>query len=134
MFRRSGRGRVPGLRGDQNILGGALQRLGAPSTPIRQGGEIREDIRMTTSTPQMTGQLTSKAAWRALQDHSLKIKDMHLRKLFEDDPRRGERMTAQAIGIYFDYSKHRITDGTLKLLFQLAKESGLQGRIDAMFR
>jgi len=89
---------------------------------------------MNTDTPQITEQLTSKAAWLALQEHHLKIKDMHLRKLFEDDPRRGERMTSQAIGIYYDYSKHRITDETLKLLFQLAKESGLQGRIDAMFR
>jgi glucose-6-phosphate isomerase len=89
---------------------------------------------MTTGTPQITDPLTSKTAWQALQDHHLKIKDMHLRKLFEDDPRRGERMTAQAIGIYFDYSKHRITDETLKILLQLAKESGLQGRIDAMFR
>ena len=89
---------------------------------------------MATSTPQITEQLTSKAAWQDLQDHHMVIKDMHLRKLFEDDPKRGERMRAQAIGIYFDYSKHRITDETLKLLFQLAKESGLQGRIDAMFR
>jgi len=89
---------------------------------------------MKKGAPQITEQLTSKAAWQALQEHHLKIKDMHLRKLFEDDPRRGERLTAQAIGIYFDYSKHRITDETLKLLFQLAKESGLQGRMDAMFR
>jgi len=59
---------------------------------------------------------------------------MHLRKLFADDPDRGERMTAEAIGIYFDYSKHRITDETLRLLLQLAKESGLRYRIDAMFR
>jgi len=59
---------------------------------------------------------------------------MHLRKLFADDPDRGERMKAEAIGIYFDYSKHRITDETLKLLLQLAEESGLRYRIDAMFR
>jgi glucose-6-phosphate isomerase len=59
---------------------------------------------------------------------------MHLRKLFADDPTRGKRMTAEAIGIYFDYSKHRISDETVKLLLQLAEESGLKARIDAMFR
>ena len=59
---------------------------------------------------------------------------MHLRKLFADDPQRGERLNAEAIGIYFDYSKHRITDETLRLLLQLAEESGLRDRIDAMFR
>jgi glucose-6-phosphate isomerase len=89
---------------------------------------------MPTSSPQCTEQLTAKAAWQVLQDHYLKIKDVHLRKLFEDDTKRGERMTAQAIGIYFDYSKHRITDETLKLLLQLADECGLKTRIEAMFR
>ena len=59
---------------------------------------------------------------------------MHLRKLFADDPKRGERMTAEAAGIFLDYSKNRITDETLKLLLQLAEESGLRSRIDAMFR
>ena len=59
---------------------------------------------------------------------------MHLRKLFADDPKRGERMTAEAVGIFLDYSKNRITDETLKLLLQLAEESGLRARIDAMFR
>ena len=59
---------------------------------------------------------------------------MHLRKLFADDPKRGERLTVEAIGIYFDYSKNRITDETLKLLIQLAEEVGLRERIDAMFR
>src|SRR6202050_4128660 len=73
-------------------------------------------------------------AWRKLKDHHSKIKDLHLRKLFEDDPKRGERMTLESICIYFDYSKHRITDETIKLLLQLAQESGLRARIDAMFR
>jgi glucose-6-phosphate isomerase len=77
--------------------------------------------------------LTKLAAWQALEAHYPKIRELHLRKLFADDPRRGERMTAEAIGIYFDYSKHRITDETLKLLLQLAEESGLRARIDAMF-
>jgi glucose-6-phosphate isomerase len=85
---------------------------------------------MTTKTPQ----LTKRAAWQALKAHYTKIRNMHLRKLFADDPKRGERMTTEAIGIYFDYSKHRITDETLGLLVQLAEESGLRARIDAMFR
>ena len=78
--------------------------------------------------------LTKLAAWQALEAHYPKIRELHLRKLFADDPGRGERMTAEAMGIYFDYSKHRITDETLKLLLQLAEESGLRARIDAMFR
>jgi glucose-6-phosphate isomerase len=79
-------------------------------------------------------QLTKLAAWQALGAHYSKVRELHLRKLFADDPDRGERMKAEAIGIYFDYSKHRITDETLKLLLQLAEESGLRYRIDAMFR
>ena len=63
-----------------------------------------------------------------------KVRDLHLRKLFADDPGRGERMTAEAVGIFLDYSKNRITDESLKLLLQLAEESGLRSRIDAMFR
>ncbi len=84
---------------------------------------------MTATIPQ----LTKLPAWQALEAHYPKIRDMHLRKLFADDPKRGERMTAEAVGIYFDYSKHRITDETLTLLLQLAEESGLRARIDAMF-
>ncbi|MGD0590641.1 MAG: glucose-6-phosphate isomerase [Bacteroidota bacterium] len=79
-------------------------------------------------------QLTKLAAWQALEAHYSKVRELHLRKLFADDPDRGERMKAEAIGIYFDYSKHRITDETLRLLLQLAEESGLRARIDAMFR
>jgi glucose-6-phosphate isomerase len=78
--------------------------------------------------------LTKLAAWQALETHYSKVRDLHLRKLFADDPMRGERMKAEAVGIYFDYSKHRIIDETLQLLFQLAEESGLRARIDAMFR
>ena len=78
--------------------------------------------------------LTTAAAWKALDAHYPKIRELHLRQLFADDPKRGERMTAEAIGIYFDYSKHRITDETLRLLLQLTEESGLRARIDAMFR
>jgi glucose-6-phosphate isomerase len=78
--------------------------------------------------------LTARAAWKALQAHHQKLGAVHLRTLFADDPARGERMTAEAAGVYLDYSKNRITDETLGLLLQLAQESGLRERIDAMFR
>ena len=78
--------------------------------------------------------LTERKAWKALEAHYKNVRDMHLRKLFADDPKRGERMTAEAVGLYLDYSKNRVTDETLKLLLQLAEESGLRARIDAMFR
>ncbi|HMC66860.1 MAG TPA: glucose-6-phosphate isomerase [Gemmataceae bacterium] len=78
--------------------------------------------------------LSARQAWNGLDAHYRKVRDLHLRKLFADDPRRGERMRAEAVGIYLDYSKNRITDETLKLLLQLAEESGLRARIDAMFR
>ena len=78
--------------------------------------------------------LTERKAWKALGAHHQNIRELHLRKLFADDPKRGERMTAEAVGLYLDYSKNRVTDETLKLLLQLAEESGLRARIDAMFR
>jgi glucose-6-phosphate isomerase len=78
--------------------------------------------------------LTERQAWKALGGHYQNVRELHLRKLFADDPKRGERMTAEAVGLYLDYSKNRITDETLKLLLQLAEESGLRARIDAMFR
>src|SRR5258708_27196611 len=78
--------------------------------------------------------LTERPAWKSLETHHQSVRELHLRKLFADDPKRGERMTAEALGLYLDYSKNRITDETLKLLLQLAEESGLRGRIDAMFR
>src|ERR1700704_480376 len=77
--------------------------------------------------------LTARPAWRALQAHHEKVRDLHLRTLFEQDPKRGEHLTAEAAGLYLDYSKNRITDETLDLLMQLAEESGLRARIDAMF-
>ena len=73
-------------------------------------------------------------AWKALQAHCEAVRELHLRKLFADDPTRGERLTAEAAGLYLDYSKNRITDETIKLLLRLADESGLRSRIDAMFR
>jgi glucose-6-phosphate isomerase len=77
--------------------------------------------------------LTQRPAWKALAAHHKKIKNLHLRKLFADDPKRGERLTIEAVGLYLDYSKNRITDQTLKLLLQLARESGLPEKIEAMF-
>jgi glucose-6-phosphate isomerase len=78
--------------------------------------------------------LHSRPAWALLEQHYQKLKRVHLRQLFADDPERGERLTSEAVGVYLDYSKNRITDETLKLLLQLAQESGLRERIDAMFR
>src|ERR1700745_54021 len=77
--------------------------------------------------------LTERPAWAALREHHKRVAPMHLRKLFADDPKRGERLTLEAAGIYLDYSKNRVTDETLSLLVQLADESGLRERIDAMF-
>ena len=78
--------------------------------------------------------LPARPAWQALAAHYKQTRELHLRALFANDPTRGERMTAEAVGLYLDYSKHRITDETLTLLLQLAEESGLRARIDAMFR
>jgi glucose-6-phosphate isomerase len=78
--------------------------------------------------------LTSRPAWRALAEHHAAIRERHLRELFAEDPRRGERLAVEALGLYLDYSKNRITDETLRLLLQLAEQSGLRARIDAMFR
>src|SRR5437773_2708769 len=78
--------------------------------------------------------LIKRKAWKALESHHERTKNLHLRELFAADPGRGARMTAEATGLFLDYSKNRITDETLKLLFELAKESGLRAAIDAMFR
>ncbi|MCI0549092.1 MAG: glucose-6-phosphate isomerase [Candidatus Rokubacteria bacterium] len=85
---------------------------------------------MTTTPPA----LTRRPEWRALQAHYEKIRDVHLRALFADDPGRGERLAAEGVGLYLDYSKHRVTDETLRLLLGLAEAVGLRARIDAMFR
>jgi glucose-6-phosphate isomerase len=77
---------------------------------------------------------TERPAWKALAAHFQQVRKRHLRQLFAEDPERGERLTAEAVGIYLDYSKNRITDETLTLLLQLAEQSGLRARIDAMFR
>ena len=77
--------------------------------------------------------LTQLPAWKALESHVHTIGDLHLRQLFADDSKRGERMALDTLGIYFDYSKNRITDETLRLLGELANEVGLRASIDAMF-
>jgi len=78
--------------------------------------------------------LTQRAAWKALVAHHEKIQNTHLRSLFSDDPQRASRFTIEAVGLFLDYSKNRITEETRKLLLQLAEESGLRERRDAMFR
>jgi glucose-6-phosphate isomerase len=76
---------------------------------------------------------TRRIAWSALASHYKAVSKLHLRQLFADDPKRGERLAVEAAGLYLDYSKNRVTDETLHLLLQLAEESGLRARIDAMF-
>ena len=77
--------------------------------------------------------LTGRPAWKALEKHHREIRGLHLRQIFADDPQRGERLTASAAGLYLDYSKHRITDETIRLLVCLAEDRGLAARIEAMF-
>jgi len=81
-----------------------------------------------------TRPLTKHRAWSALKAHFTKIRHTHLRELFAQNPSRGEQLATSALGIFFDYSKNRVTDKTLKLLLDLARESGMQAHIDAMFR
>ena len=78
--------------------------------------------------------LRQRAAWKAREAHYEKIQKLHLRNLFAADPKREERLTTEAVGIYFDYSKNRITEETVKLLLELAEQSGLRSRIDAKFQ
>src|SRR5579871_2882681 len=89
---------------------------------------------MATGLTPVTQPLTQRPAWKALEAHYQQIRDVHLRTLFAQDPQRGERFAAEAVGLYYDYSKNRITAETLRLLLQLAEESDLRGRIDAMFQ
>src|SRR5512134_1125217 len=102
------------------IVGRGRPRRGAPMRP-------REDRSMPSP-------LTQRSEWKALQNHYAAVRDLHLRQLFADDATRGERFTAEAVGLYFDYSKHRITAETMPLLLKLAEACGLRARIDAMFR
>ena len=84
--------------------------------------------------PNMKHTAVKRQAWKALESHYKKVSTLDLRQLFAEDPTRGDRMAVEAVGLYLDYSKNRVTDETLKLLLQLAEDSGLPARIDAMFR
>ncbi len=88
---------------------------------------------MITSSTAQPQPLTQRPAWKALAEHHQKMRHLHLRQLFADDPRRGERFTTESAGIYLDYSKNRITEETIRLLVRLAEECGLRERIAAMF-
>jgi glucose-6-phosphate isomerase len=88
---------------------------------------------MTAIDQERPKPLTERAAWTALKRHHDDIGDRHLRQIFADDPQRGTRLTAEAAGLYLDYSKHRATDETFRLLIRLADDCGLRERIDAMF-
>ena len=92
------------------------------------------NMTLHAETSQVAESLTNRQAWKKLQTHYKELREVHLRKLFADDPQRGERLTVEAAGIFLDYSKNRITEETVKLLIELAGESGLRSRIDAMFR
>ena len=90
---------------------------------------------MTTGVTAVgSGQATERPTWKALEAHHRNTRTVHLRELFAGHPKRGERLTLEAAGVYLDYSKNRISDETLRLLVGLAEESGLRARIDAMFR
>jgi glucose-6-phosphate isomerase len=89
-------------------------------------------MKTTTAAP-ITQALMERPAWKALEEHYRKIRNVHLRSLFADDPLRGQRLAAEGAGLYLDYSKNRITDETIRLLVNLAEECGLRERIEAMF-
>src|SRR6187397_202494 len=84
-------------------------------------------------TMAMTSPLRSTGAWQALAAHADELRDTHLRDLFAADPDRAERLTGEAAGLFLDYSKNRVTDGTLRLLVDLAEQAGVAQRRDAMF-
>jgi glucose-6-phosphate isomerase len=104
-------------------------------TPMTAISRQHEDAEMSArERSRMVSTLRALPAWTALQSHHERIKGLRLRQLFADDPKRGERLAVEAAGIYLDYSKNRITEETLSLLLQLAEQSGLRDRIEAMFR
>tara|TARA_R110001606_G_scaffold396006_1_gene569336 strand:- start:18299 stop:20692 length:2394 start_codon:yes stop_codon:yes gene_type:complete len=127
----------PGCRAGDNanaFLGGfrLWEEAGKWKTSAPSGSQplvLGKSCRITHLSP-----LTKRAVWKALAAHHKQVKKLHLRKLFADDPKRGERFTLEAAGLFLDYSKNRVTDKTLKLLVQLAEDSGLRSAIDAMFR
>src|SRR6266576_2290376 len=78
--------------------------------------------------------LTERQTWNVLEAHYEKVRQLHLGQLFAEDPKRGERLTVEAVGVFLDYSKNRVTDETLKLLLNLAQGCGVRERTEAMFR
>ncbi len=103
---------------------------GRAPVPAQSSGSVSQ--RSAWSAP--TRPLTELPAWQALTQHCQTMREVHLRRLFADDPRRGERFALEAAGLYLDYSKHRITDETVRLLLQLAEQCALPARMGAMFR
>ena len=89
---------------------------------------------MVNDPSRETGSRSERPAWKALEEHYRSIGNVHLRQLFNDDPKRGERFVVEAAGLYLDYSKNRVSDGTIRLLIRLAEECNLRRRIEAMFR
>src|SRR5262245_38288892 len=137
---------IAALHPDDVVLGGGNAeklreippgcRVGDNAHAFLGGFRLWED-ESTAGQPPMTARSslrTARPAWQALATHHRQVRDLHLRQLFAEDPTRGERLTVEAVGLSLDYSKHRITDETLRLLLQLAEESDLHARIDAMFR
>ena len=90
-------------------------------------------MRTMARSQAIVSRLRERPAWKALQQHHAKIQNLHLRQLFAENPQRGEHFALEAVGLYFDYSKNRVTDETIRLLLDLAAQSGLRERIDAMF-
>jgi glucose-6-phosphate isomerase len=106
--------------------------LSLSTTPYVPSGGI--EIMTTIARSQaIISPLRERPAWKALQEHHAKIQNLHLRRLFAEDPQRGEHFAFEAVGLYFDYSKNRVTDETIRLLLELAAQSGLRERINAMF-
>src|SRR3954471_6056408 len=116
---------------------GRTRMLPRPAETVRDERAEESERMPQMAAPSQTSrnQSTSRhAAWQALADHYETMRGLQLRNLFADDPARGERMTAEAAGVYLDYSKNRVNAETLKLLIELAQQAGLRARIDAMFR
>src|SRR4029077_7822227 len=114
---------------------GEKTALSSRSRLVQNDGPDRRKPQMVAQSETLHTRSTSKhAVWQALEDHYETMRGLNLRNLFANDRARGVRMIAEAVGVYLDYSKNRISDETLKLLIELAEQSGLRERIDAMFR
>ena len=113
---------------EQRGLQGELTQMAVTS------GERKRVPEFAEVQPRKVPMLRSLPAWTSLQSHYEKVKGLHLRQLFAEDPKRGKRLAIEGAGVYLDYSKNRVTDETLSLLVQLAREAGLRERIEAMFR